>query len=224
MSPRTLALSLAPLFAATLAHAQAPGQLAPAAPLEPVSVCAPPCGGGGGRSVMDDRWAIGVSLGAMSLEPQAGPGPATGFAIAELALRFRATLHLELELSAGGGRERTADDRQGDLEVGAVALAARYRFLPEAAWNGFVMAGIGGAAITRHDATREERDAATQPLGMLGIGIERRFRHLALQGEARVVGMGDEGDEMDVAVGEPHPEARQPRGGAAVTLGLSYYF
>jgi hypothetical protein len=235
MHARTLAFSLAPLFAATLAHAQAPGAFAPppaGAPEQPV--CAAPCGGCGGESVMANRWAIGLSLGSMTLAPDGAPDDRTAFATGELALRFRATPHLELELSAGGGRERTADHQDGDLQVATVALAARYRFRPEAAWNWFVMGGLGAASVTRHDATDQERNDATQPLGMLGIGLERRFHHLALQAEARVVGLGEDRRHdaaMPVANAamattlEPTPATSpQARGGGALSLGLSYYF
>ncbi|MEO7731179.1 MAG: outer membrane beta-barrel protein [Kofleriaceae bacterium] len=187
-------------------------------------------------SVMANRWAVGLSLGSMSLAPESSPDDQTNFAVGELAVRFRATRHLELELSAGGGREQTADDENGDLEVAAVTLAARYRFRPEAAWNWFVMGGIGGAAVTRHDATDEQRNNATQPLGMLGIGLERRFRHFALQVEARAVGLGkrDDSDTMDARplneaaratpIIEVPTRTDEARSGGSLALGLSYYF
>jgi len=242
MHTRLLALSLAPLFATSLVHAQAPGEAAPqpAAPA-PGSPGAAPCGGSSrAESVMANRWSIGLSLGSMGLAPEDQPDNKTDFGVGELALRFRATPHLELAVSAGGGREQLADDQQGDREVSVVALSARYRFRPEAAWNWFVMGGLGGASVTRHDATQQERDDATQPLGMLGIGIERRFRHFALQAEARAIGIGDK-DRNDAKVDAPLPtEPGAPTGmattadpvaapsqkqsGGALTIGLSYYF
>jgi hypothetical protein len=189
---------------------------------------------------MANRWSIGLSLGSMSLAPESQPDNKTDFGVGELALRFRATPHLELELSAGGGREQLADNQQGDREVNVAALSARYRFRPEAAWNWFVMGGIGGASVTRHDATKQERDDATHPLGMLGIGIERRFRHLALQAEARAIGIGDKDRNdppmtgpapatapaaMATTTSSPTPAApSQKQSGGALTIGLSYYF
>jgi hypothetical protein len=269
MHARSLVFSLAPLFVASLAHAQAAGDLAPEdaadapAPVVEVEVgaqvqIAPPapapvavqivtpastpvqvaCASARAPrpSVMANRWALGLSVGSMSLAPERAPDDQTTFAIGELALRFRATRHLELELGAGGGRERTADDQDGELEVGTVTLAARYRFRPEAAWNWFVMGGIGAAAVTRHDASDEQRDAATQPLGMLGVGVERRFRHFALQVEARAVGLAkrDDGDTMEVrplaetakvTTIAPSPgRSDEARSGGSLALGLSYYF
>jgi hypothetical protein len=187
---------------------------------------------------MSRRWAVGLSLGSMSLAPDGQPDDKTAFAIGELALRFRATRHLELELAAGGGRERTADDQDGDLAISAVVLAARWRFLPEHAWNWYVMGGLGGAAVTRHDATDQQRSDATQPLAMLGVGVERRFGHFALQAELRAIGMGnkDRGDPpmardaesrlaAEMTTTETPPIAvDQKRAGGSLSIGLSYYF
>lgn len=243
MQPRTLAFSLVTLLS-PLAQAQAPGDVPPqvivapvvapvivAPPAAPAAAPAPPAPAAPAEvicreSVMADRWSVGFSLGSMSLAPDSAPELETQFAIGELALRFRATRRFELELSAGGGREQIGD-RQGDLEVTAAALAGRFRFRPEAAWNWFVMAGFGGAAITRHDATDQEREEAFQPLGMLGVGIERRFRHLALQAEARAIGIGERTEvETDDGTAEMSTVAQpeQTQAGGALTLGLSYYF
>jgi hypothetical protein len=259
------------LLAASLAHAQAPGDVAPqvivapviapvivspapaAAPapvVAPAPVIAPAiapaptttviCGGGGGESVMANRWALGFSLGSMSLAPDAAPDDKTAFAVGELALRFRATPHIELELTVGGGRERTPDNQDGDLAVSTGLLAARYRFRPEAAWNWFVMGGFGGAAVTRHDATDQERHDATQPLGMLGVGVERRFRHFAIQAEARAIGIGNKPRDETMPASAPAasgaidptamsttaapPAIDEKRAGGSLSVGLSYYF
>jgi len=245
MHARSFAFSLAPLFLgslASLAHAQAPGELAPPAPAAPAadSPCAALCGGcTRAESVMANRWAVGLSLGSMNLAPDGQSDNQTGFGIGELALRFRATPHLELELSVGGGREQLANNQQGDLEVNTAALALRYRFRPEAAWNWFVMGGLGGASVVSHDATKQERDDATHPLGMVGIGLERRFHHFALQAEARAIGIGDKTRNSDTMAAPPPAEPgamatttpppvpvapSQKQSGGALTIGLSYYF
>lgn len=206
-----------PLFIASLAHAQAPGEVPVQAPPEMVLQPAP--------SVMDNRWAIGFSFGSMSLVPEHSDAD-TAFGIGELAVRFRATPHLELALSAGGGRDHH-DGMEGDLEVTQVAFAARYRFMPEAAWNWYAMAGIGAAAVTWRDASDEERDDATHPMIQLGLGLERRFEHFALQAEARIVGIGsrEKDDAMPANVDDPTTlDPRQRLSGGALTVGASYYF
>jgi hypothetical protein len=251
MHARSLTFSLVALaapIAAPIAHAQAPGEVAPqviivpvvvapgaapvapvASPMAPMTPAAAPVAIRARESVMANRWSIGLSVGSMSLAPESAPDNETQFTVGELALRFRATPRFELELSAGGGTEQTADNQQGDLDVTAFALAARFRFRPEAAWNWFLMAGVGGAAVTRHDATDQEREDAVQSLGMLGVGIERRFRHVALQAEARAIGMGDDRRDADRMQGVAEmpvvgPGAEQTRAGGSLTLGLSYYF
>lgn len=248
--------SFAPLFAAPLAHAQAPGEVQPVvvAPVvaQPVVVApvvvspvaapgvapvvapgvapapAPEAGCEPRPAVMDNRWAIGFSLGGMSIAPSDTPDDQTHFAVGELALRFRATLHLELELAVGGGRERTPDNMDGDLQVSTAALALRYRFRAEEHWNWFLMGGLGGASIASHDATSQERSDATQPMFELGIGTEYRFDHLALQAELRGFGLGakttpaaDQPAQMTTTA--PNTADIQ-RSGGSLSIGLSYYF
>jgi hypothetical protein len=215
----------------------------------PESACVA-CGCNRPETVMSRRWAVGLSLGSMTLAPDARPDDKTAFAVGELALRFRATRHLELELAVGGGREHTADDQDGELAVSTGLLAARWRFLPEHAWNVYLMAGLGAASVTRHDATDQERTpggsapgsppGAEQPLAMLGVGVERRFHHFALQAELRAVGMGNRDHEapampdaaarsaqvttmMTTVIAPPAP-VDEKRGGGSFSIGLSYYF
>jgi opacity protein-like surface antigen len=231
--------SIAPLFAAPLAHAQAPGEVQPVvvapvvvAPVvvspgvAPVGAPAPGCEPR--PAVMNDRWAIGFSVGGMSIAPSDTPDDQTHFTVGELALRFRVARHFELELAVGGGRERTPDNMDGDLQVSTAALALRYRFRPEQHWNWFVMAGLGGAAIARHDATSQERSDATQPMFVAGIGTEYRFDHLALQAELRGFGLGtaktDTTTQMTSAPSDPNAGADIQRSGGTLSLGLSYYF
>jgi hypothetical protein len=231
MHARLFALSAfsLPLAFGSLAHAQAPGAVgAQPVVMVPESACVA-CGCNRPETVMSRRWAVGLSLGSMTLAPDARPDDKTAFAVGELALRFRATRHLELELAVGGGRERTADDMDGDLQVTTAALALRYRFRAEQHWNWFVMGGLGGAAIARHDATSQERSDATQPMLELGVGTEYRFDHLALQAELRGFGLGvaRSDSSSDPAASMPFESNTTndiQRSGASLSVGLSYYF
>lgn len=243
--------SFAPLFAAPLAHAQAPGEVQPVVQpvvAQPVVVApvviqpgapgvapvvapapAPEAGCEPRPGVMANRWAIGLSFGGMSIAPSDTPDDQTHFAVGELALRFRVARHFELELAVGGGRERTADNMDGDLQVSAGTLALRYRFRAEEHWNFFAMGGLGVAAIARHDATKQERDDATQPMFVLGAGTEYRFDHLALQAELRGFGLGvaRSDSSSDPAASMPFESNTTndiQRSGASLSVGLSYYF
>src|SRR3569833_1270022 len=97
----------------------APGMVAP----QPIVVVAPPV-----RNVMADRWAVGLSIGGFSVSPDVAPDQQSKFDVGELALRIRATPHLELELAVGGGNERLSAGSQGDTQVTMEALALCFRF------------------------------------------------------------------------------------------------
>jgi hypothetical protein len=94
------------------------------------------------------------------------------------------------------------------------------------------MGGIGGASVVRHDATDQERQDATQPFGMLGVGIERRFHHFAVEAELRAIGMGKAVDDApdrpvaETAVMSPTTTSDPgiARTGASFSIGASYYF
>jgi hypothetical protein len=250
MTPRFWAFSLAPILAASSAYAQAPGEYdpyyAPAPPSSyapaPAPAPANPCSyAEAPRSWMVDRVAIGLSLGSMSVSPDEAPeGTETQFRIGELALRYRMSRRLELEFALSGGREVLESSEDGDLAAGSVTLALRYRFRPEQRWGWWIMGGLGGTVIAPHESTEVEREGAQRPLGMMGIGVERRFRRFALQAEVRGFGLGprkDATEDVPVAVdggGAPMPVARLPAsaavthaeelGGGTFTIGASYYF
>ncbi|MGN6108481.1 MAG: hypothetical protein ACTHU0_25475 [Kofleriaceae bacterium] len=100
------------------------------------------------------------------------------------------------------------------------------------------MGGLGGSVVERSDSTSDERDAATRPLGVAGIGVERRFTRFALQAELRAIAMGARKDERHVKGdpvftpdGAPVPlyapgnvTYAEELAGTMLTLGASYYF
>lgn len=253
MTLRSWALSLAPLLAASTAHAQAPGEytqapgeVEPAPPPPPPAAQPAPaysCGWAAPVPVMAHRWAIGLAFGGMGVAPEgAAEGSETRFRVGEISVRYRATRRLELQLAMSGGREVIEDDREGDLATGTVMLALRYRFMPERRWNWYVAGGLGGTVVAPHESSEAQRDAARRPLGMLGVGLERRFRRLALSAELRAVGLGpreDSNGDTPVVDGGPAPTMPAPRppaiaapsaayadqlNGGMFTIGASYYF
>ncbi|MEJ7599496.1 MAG: hypothetical protein WKG01_16430 [Kofleriaceae bacterium] len=248
MSPRLLVLALSPLVATATARAQAPGEVAVdpgyAQPPPAVVVASPAV------SPLAQRWAIGLSVGGMGIHPDDGEydnnydSSESSFRIAELAVRYRASRRIELELSLGGGREvveGSDGSEDGELAMGSVTFAARYRFCPEQRWNWWLMAGLGGTVVAPHVSTEDERDAATRPHGTFGVGLERRFRRFAIQAELRGVAMGPSNGSDDYASPPDRPlplpspapspeltagQATQSEelGGGAFTIGASYYF
>jgi hypothetical protein len=193
----------------------------------------------------DHRLSIGFNFGAMSLAPpgysNASP---TDFDITELALRYRPGDHLELEFALGGGRQKLDDGSKGDLAMGNGTLSVRYRFSPRTPWNWWVLAGVGRTIIAAHDSTESERDAAEKTHGTVGLGLERRFHHFAIQTELRYISIaGDSSSDSSSMTTAPsnNPPTKTPGGGTVLTdpgqsmtstkldggqftLGLSYYF
>jgi hypothetical protein len=202
-----LPVVLASLFVATTAYAQAPGDYSEAseeaAPAEvvaapgmvaPVVVAPTPP-----PPPRPRRWSVGLGIGSLSLAPHSAPEVETEYGIGQLAVRYLATRHLEIELAFGGGREKLDDGEEGDREVSQGVLALRYRFSPGRRWNWWLMAGMGSLAVTRHEATKEEQDYAQQSTLQFGVGLERRWTRFALQLEMRAVGVkAHEGDEMPI--------------------------
>lgn len=240
-----LGFVVAPLLVAATAYAQAPGDYAETGDVSPpgMTPVAQP------QVVVQPaprplRWSIGVGFGSVGLAPHQDPENETDFAIGQLAVRYRATTHLEIELAVAGGREQLEDGEDGDREVNQAVLALRYRFSPQRAWNWWLMAGMGSLTVASQYASDEEREAASQSTLQLGVGLERRFRHFAFQVEARAVGVAPN-DEMTADVKpvpppvmddgtggkEPVPydppysyTSRDGLKGGQLTLGVSYYF
>ncbi len=218
-----------PLFASATALAQAPGEtepeVAPAPPSASPVISSDPCGC---VDVMRRRWAVGLNVGGMSLTVDDDEVQnETQFRTGELSIRYRATPHLELELLLSGGRQVLEDGEDGELAMGGGTLAARYRFRIDRPWNWWLMGGIGGTVIERHDSSAEERDNAQRGHIALGVGIERRFRRVAIHAELRGLAIGQRSDVMDG--GPAVRDQSDPRTGRELSagqfnLGMSLYF
>ena len=235
MSTRlVLALATAPLFLAATAHAQAPGDSSgnyspgdsgdyyggpSAAPIvAPQAVVAPPPTVG--------RFSVALGVGSMTLAADNAPGgQSADFAIGEIALRYRAWRHLELELSFAGGNQQLSKDQgggEGDLKIAHITLAARYRFGIENHFNWWLMAGFGGTTIAPKGATSDEADMQQRGHGMLGIGAEYRWTHFAIQAEAKGIGVSPTKSEQQYA--DDTGMDATGLGGGSFTLAGAYYF
>jgi hypothetical protein len=169
------------------------------------------------------RWSVGVGIGSLDLAPHQSPESKSEFSIGQIAVRYLATRHLEIELAIGGGREQVEDPYngeryEGDREVSQGVLALRYRFSPQRKWNWWLMAGLGSLAVTQVEAAEEEKDAAQQSTLQFGIGLERRWTRFALQLELRAVGVAPVEDEMSGDI-KPQPEPVRPESGQMLPPG-----
>jgi hypothetical protein len=222
--------------AATAAHAQAPGEVAPTAPSPaPGFVVAGPAP----VDVMGNRWAVGLSIGSLALAPKGAPEAKTEFGVGELSLRFRATPHLEVEAAFGGGREQLPDGMQGTLEARTGLVSLRYRFNPAGHWNWWLGGGVGGIQIAQHGSPDQAFRDSERPIGALAIGLERRWQQFALHAELRGVRVGERRDQVTPqaqpaasqmpggSTPPPPPTTTaidQKVGGGMFTIGASYYF
>ncbi len=214
------------LAATATAQAQAPGEVlvvAPAAPVaQPAYVVVP-----APQQVdpLRHRFSIGLNMGGLNLGEEASE-----FSVAELAIRYRLTRRIELELSSFGGTQASYSYDGSYDATGSLAIGARYRFLPERKLNWYASAAIGGAIVAPHDAGEDTLSNSQRGLFMLGIGGEWRFRpHWALQAEARLVSLSPLATQNEVypLPGEPYPDTARVNGdgigGGMFTLGLSIY-
>jgi hypothetical protein len=224
------------VLATTTAYAQAPGDyddgdLAPPGMAPVTVVAAPP------PPVRQLRWSVGLNAGHLGVAPHMQPDNQSDFSIGQLVLRYRPWGHLEIELALGGGSEQLPDGTAG-RQVDENVLALRYRFSPNRPWNWWLMAGMGSFAVTNSGASEDEKAAATQSTLQFGVGLERRWRHFALQVELRAVGVAPNDTEMSVAT-PPDPVTststmppKEPYSqttldgwkGGQTTIGASYYF
>jgi hypothetical protein len=183
------------------------------------------------------RWTIGVALGGGGVRSTEAPeGSETMLRVGELALRYRASRRLELELGLAGGQEEV-EGEAGELAMGSASLALRYRFRPEHRWGWYLVGGLGGLVIAQRTSTDAERDGATRPFALYGVGVERRFERLALHVELRGLAIGPREDSGDRLVAGDRPTApRDPVGlwvspeyadeltAATIAVGASYSF
>jgi hypothetical protein len=191
--------------AASVAHAQAPGEAAP------VQASAP--------SVMDRRWAVSAGIGWESFEAKVDNGYKVTFAMVDLAGRFRIRREIELGLGlVAGGAEA------GELTTGGLFIDGRYRFRAEKAWNIYVGLGLGVQSVANKDGTEDEKKGRGA-LRVVPFGIERRWSKLAIFGEVRVVGVAQNKELAAPAMPFPAWQfSRYGLGGGHVVFGGNLYF
>jgi hypothetical protein len=197
------------LLVARTASAQAPGEVQPIAPPPATIVCAD-C-----VAVMEHRWSVSLSLAATGLQSKDNTDQ-TNLGGGEVAVAFRATPHLELQLQLADAHENhQAVDSH--MELGSVALAFRYRFLPFQHWNVYAHAAIGSTTLTQDAQPNSDARAMFQ----LGFGGEYRFDHFAIHFELRALAIAG---LMTVPLTDPAIRLSGQLSGGQALLGASYYF
>lgn len=179
------------------------------------------------------KWGIGLRVTSMTLAPESNPEAETEYGGGGLQVRYRLAPRWQLELALDHVTERLEDGQMGTRQLQSATLAAQYHFRPYARWDWYALVGIGGTANGDPEISDEEREASSVGHVHLGVGVERRFRHLAIGAELRAVGIGPREDE-DV----PQTEPVRPTGmtvptaeidaegssGGQLTIAATYYF
>ncbi|MFT3694834.1 MAG: outer membrane beta-barrel protein [Kofleriaceae bacterium] len=215
------------LVSAGSAYAQAPGDNwdegggAPGM-VQPQQVFVPPDPCNCIANVMENRWAIGLSMGTFGVSPDEGYADTANFDIGQLALRFRATPHLEIEVALGGGHQNYQGN-QTDLAVRIAELNLRYRFAIHQHWNWWLMAGIGGASMAPDGASDQTVNDNERPLYQFGVGLEHRWTQFALQAELKATALGPAQNNSSTDY-MPYYDSNDTYSGGSFTIGAGYYF
>lgn len=179
------------------------------------------------------RFGAGLQLTSISLGPKHDPARRAEFVGGGVQLRYRMSARWELEGAIDGGREKLDDGSRGSTHLSRVTASAIFRLRPDHRWDVYALAGVGGTAaraesMSPHDSSRFSHVA-------LGVGVERRCRHIGIAVELRMIGMrrtrGADVAPPDVrpssmAVIPPESDAAMDEGvvGGQVSLVANYYF
>ena len=220
-------LGTAGLAGTAAAQVGPPGACAcevPPAPAAPVVVAEDPL----------PRWGVGLRASSMALAPESTPDAETQYGGGGFQVRYRVRPRWGVELAMDHFREQLENGEEGTRQLSSVTLSASYHFRPYARWDWYVLAGFGGTADGDPDISDEQREASKMGHAVLGVGVERRFRHLALGAELRAIGMSppdDFGEEGEVAPmrGTSAPVATQEismeeLSGGQLSIAATYYF
>jgi len=190
-----------------VAYAQAPGELPPAP--TPASDAVP---------VMADPWAVDLAIGSLGLQPRATSADNTSFGVLELQGRYRIRPAIEVGLMLFGGGS------SGNLATSGLFADFRYRFMADRPWNLYALAGLG--VVAAGDKTDPSADQKGRGAFRVGAGIERRFRHFAVQAEVRVVGVASNSsaEMQSFVITQGWLLESAKLGGGSLTLGAGYYF
>lgn len=178
-------------------------------------------------------WGIGLRMTSLTLAPESNPDAETEYSGGGLQVRYRLAPRWQLELALDHVTERLEDGEMGTRQLQSATLAAQYHFRPYNRWDWYALVGIGGTGNGDPEISDEEREASQMGHVHLGVGLERRFRHLAIGAELRAVGIAPREEEN---VLEPDPV--RPTGmtvptqeinaegisGGQLSIAATYYF
>lgn len=174
------------------------------------------------------RFGLGLRLGGTSVSTDYSEEP-EDYSTVGLTARYRLSRRWELELAVDHGQQDLGDGTMGPAELSAGTLSALLHLRPQARWDWYLLAGVGGSERRPYADSdwAEERSHLA-----FGIGLERRFEHLVIGAELRALAQQTTTEEPDVrplpAAEAAHDPSADPQhmgaGGAQATLHAAWYF
>ncbi len=147
------------------------------------------------------RLGVGLRVGGLTLSERATDGSEDqSFSMGGLVARYRASRRIELELAIEGGREQLDHGYESSYQMSAVTAAALIHLTPQSEWDWYLLGGLGANDRRYEDDSDDYADQRTHLA--LGVGLERRWEHLALGVELRALAMSAREDQL---VNEPLP-------------------
>jgi hypothetical protein len=221
------------LLAASSAHAQ------PAPVLEdaPPGMC--DCGGPSATPVVVavlpalPRWSIGLRMsGTTTIDKDTNDK--TDWSGGGFDAYYRIAPRWELGLEGDAARQQLPDGGgPGDQKLSMGLVMARFHPWPHAVWDLYGVAGLGAASLSTVDAA-DPNPKADRGVGALGVGVTRRFGHLAISAELRSIGISPvrqqpaaqpEAAVMTTTTMSPAPAAGDSGfNGGSFSLAASYEF
>jgi len=167
------------------------------------------------------EWAVGLRTTAQHLTSDDDRGNDIGLAGGGLTVRWRFLRGWSAEITLEGLRGEIGSDfvREGSLAT----LTFAWHVMPDAPWDLYLLAGIGGA---HSEVTLTSRTGAElvqefdESHVSLGIGLERRFGPIGVGVELRAVGQA-RNDEEDAS---PYDAVPPGSVGGQGSVTASWYF
>lgn len=184
----------------------------------------------------DQRWALGVHLGGVGLEPRneegdeltEGTSDKIEMGAAGLQLRYKLHRRWELELAATHMAGELGDTG-AERHSGSLTLGVMFHINPDANWIWSGLFGLGGThdEIVVDKAGEEVTTAEfSEGHARLGIGLERRFDRWGIAAQLYGIGFTRNDDELDGPAWEGRPGGPVPAhssGGQFLLLGNWYF-
>jgi len=187
-------------------------------------------------SARDQRWALGVHLGGVGLEPtnedgdELTEGTSDKIEMGAVGLQLRFKLHRRWELElAGTHMAGELGDTGAERHSGSLTLGVMFHINPDANWIWSALFGFGGT----HDQIMVEKNGEHQTTAefseghaRLGIGLERRFDRFGIAAQLYGIGFTRDDDKFDGPAyqgREGGPVPARSSGGQFLLLGNWYF-